>query len=394
MTALLARIAFPLLLAQPAAGFVRSATVLAQIPGRAGDDLRRVTVTARWQVDSTLRSPDGSGQWHETLDINAVLEMPALVLPGGPFTSRPGPRTIGLLPDGGVIPAGARVVSATVGGRHAGRFAASDKGTCDSTAAYLPGDETSQGTAPSVLGALVLAFSRDSLVGLMAASKPFSLETRRETACGAQQAREQRTVTAAFGALLEGPGAAEDPGWSTDVRRTATGYSGSARLERREALDPAGEARVTRQLTFTVEIQGGAAAAAPSGPPGGGGGTGRGEVTFMHGGRQVRWALAQADVRPAGGMLFASLVYTPEGRAAPDATGAFALTFMQQGGTVRIVALTVRRGPAGDAEYDVSSGGCVLRLAEAGTGTLRGDIECRGGFRGTPVTTGAFTATR
>jgi len=125
--------------------------VLASIAAAQTDnDLRRVTVTVRWSAESLVTSsgpPAERGSWQETLDATVTLDIPALVLPGGPFASRPGPRLVGLLPGGAAMPGGLRVASATLTARFAGKLVVADKGTCDHSAAYQPGDAVTQGSA-------------------------------------------------------------------------------------------------------------------------------------------------------------------------------------------------------------------------------------------------------
>jgi len=223
----------------------------------AGQDQRHVTLTVRWSAESlvTLTGPAAErGSWQEALDATVELEVPAAVLPGGPFAGRPGPRMIGLLPGGAAMPTSLRLSSATLTARYAGRLTVNDKGSCDRTAAYQPGDVVSQGGASPGLAALAVYFSQDSLVGLLVSARPFTVRTTTTTACGIAPSEDERTVTAAFGAPLLGK---EDLGaWTTSITRTPAGYTGTARVEVAEALETPGEVRVTRRITFTVEMAG------------------------------------------------------------------------------------------------------------------------------------------
>lgn len=218
-------------------------------------DMRRVTVTARWSADSLSKAagpPEEHGTWAERLDATVTLDAPAPVLPGGPFASRPGPRMIGLLPGGSAMPANLHVVSATLTGSVEGRLNVADKGSCDQTAAYQPGDVVAQGGGNLELDALFIYFNGDSLVGLLITARPLPVRTKTTTACGSTQSDEDRTLTAAFGTPLV---ARADPGtWTARVTRTPTGYTGTARSEWKETLDQAGETHLVRELTFTIEI--------------------------------------------------------------------------------------------------------------------------------------------
>lgn len=195
------------------------------------------------------------------------------------------------------------------------------------------------------------------------------------------------------------------PPWTAEVKRTASGYSGTAQAHKETSID-GGTKTETGSMTFTIDL-GAAWATAPAPtpqppaqlqpPPGPGnpplmpGGMTKteykqGQISFTQGGKEATWLLVQGGFTQMMGMGGGTFPFKPG-----SGNGSLMLSYQQMGGTPEIAALSVRSGPAGDAQYNKRQGGCSLRITQAGASGVEGSGQCQGGFQGTPITKFAFT---
>ena len=115
----------------------------------------------------------------------------------------------------------------------------------------------------------------------------------------------------------------------------------------------------------------------------------QGQIMFTQGVKEARWLLLGGNLKDAGGMVVATLCYSPGGKA-----GGAVLTvvFGKRGDVPLLIGMSVRGGPAGDATYSARLGKCALHLGQIGPGTVEGSADCEGGFQGTAISKLTFSA--
>ncbi len=371
----------------------------------AGQQPRRVTVTAHWTAESKDSGRVGygteSGTLHEKLDATFVVELQEAALPGGQFAKMTGIYTVSFF-EGKEVPAGAgKLLSATGTGSYS--LESKVLGSCDPTAAlgrYSTSKEGSASLGPDGLSFL-FQFRGDNVVGVNVGTKPITLSEKSTSLCSPPtRVPPSRTEDHQIGgAFTNIGGEAPKDVWEVQGSRTATGWSGTARSHRQENSEDS-QSEVTKTLTYSFDVEGGMPAQearAPAGqpppvpPPTPGGGMNmteykQGQITFTQGGKEATWPLTRGGVTQMMGMGGGSFTFKPSG-----GTGSLMLSYQQIGGTPDLTTLSVRGGPAGDAQYNKRQGGCSLRVTQAAAGGVDGSGQCQGGFQGTPITRFAVT---
>lgn len=394
----------------------------AQRVGPPAEGMRRGTLTAHWTASSVKQGDRWTERSTELLDATVVFD----VLEMGLMHQLQMAREAQLGPDGvvtmasgaqGVILPNGKLVSATGKVSYSGDYR-SNAGCNEMGAALfaVSGETKAEASATwqADAGFFAVQFAPDGRVRSVTINHPLRVTTKRTSPCPKSPPStetKERTIKGGFTMPLQ---SGADSGWVIDVHETPAGYAGSARYHQKGVGMLDAQEEVTKAFSFTLDLGGplrltGPAPMAaggqppvqppgPSGPPGaamvapGMTPVSKGEAVFVQGGKEARWQLASGGLMAMGGVLVATLTYTPPGGGGGENT--LALVVGSQGGPPAVTGLNLRGGPAGDAEYDQDSRGCALQLDRSAPARgIAGTITCTKGFDGVPITKLTFRAT-